>query len=834
MAGKEGFDTDEKKSVGLQGLADAIKGVFNKSKETFLSKEENLSDIDDRQVALNNITEASTDNAGKILYVNDEGNAVLVDRYEKAGGVQTNELHTHDCRYNGKAESFQPIMKFILLNNQEKFSIEFCVQSCDNVGGPVYNSRYCYQHSTSQSKFNCVYSEYSEEAKITDVIAIYSSGTVTFYKRRRNQYDYFINIVYATSTNGYFISSSSKPIYYVGNVGSAALKEYEQKVESADFIDVADTSSYPENAILPTILQSDWEETDEDSLAYIKNKPEITSTTPDWNENDETSSSYIKNRTHYKSTSFSFVTSNPTSFKQWYYSLNLDQDTNFPDPDDYSSYTVDVKGEDNVEIIGDLNNVQDGLPITIILEYGNANYVYEGVTGAARPKTTECFALYQNGVKKLEITPYNDYYRILIYGFSDSNTEKIMILNEYTTTFISVDGTNIKQLDSQFIPIDNTTITINDEGQLQASETPVTPVTPDWNASEGESGYIENRTHYIYNDGGEVISFIQNDFGLDWNDDLGYYQLSDTAWSYIDQGSGVPTNTSTVSMIAGYTNEEGTYTELCSGNYIPFTDSEIGDDYWCIGYKMSEMWDVEQWFQIRYVKTCGAKGDYQVIIAFNDKQGQVYGDSLEFSVNCQFWENLYKKLDSNFIDIDNETITVNDEGKLQASGTSVTPDWNSSSEEDGYIKNRICYSEFEDNSDYADVENIEPGSYAFGLQLKDGCYYDVYINDTLYSNVLCYSYEDGGTTYFDIDIETIIEDGNYYWEYVEGTSDGTFTFIDDYGKYGDNIEFLAIQGKDEYVMKAIDDKYINIEEYTDDELTSLWTGNEIDNAEIDG
>ena len=815
MAGKEGFDTDEKKSVGLQGLADAIKGVFNKSKETFLLKEENLSDIDDRQVALNNITEASTDNAGKILYVNDEGNAVLVDRYEKAGGVQTNELHTHDCRYNGKAESFQPIMKFILLNNQEKFSIEFCVQSCDNVGGPVYNSRYCYQHSTSQSKFNCVYSEYSEEAKITDVIAIYSSGTVTFYKRRRNQYDYFINIVYATSTNGYFISSSSKPIYYVGNVGSAALKEYEQKVESADFIDVADTSSYPENAILPAILQSDWEETDEDSLAYIKNKPEITST------------------------------------------------------------------------------------------------------------------------------------------------------------------------------------------------------TPDWNASEGESGYIENRTHYIYNDGGEAISFIQNDFELDWNDDLGYYQLSDTAWSYIDQGSGVPTNTSTVSMTAGYTNEEGTYTELCSGNYIPFTDSEIGDDYWCIGYKMSEMWDVEQWFQIRYVKTCGAEGDYQVIIAFNDKQGQVYGDSLEFSVNCQFWENLYKKLDSNFIDIDNETITindegklqasggsssvsdwnendetsssyiknrthyveessaepttvltdsynftyssssvfqltetigyqvddntiasicwnggelndytgfvdemgstyvaygspwsersttgwwevciskvanvdgkynvyafyqdggdweigvtkifglnvllksggaihqldnkfiaidnetitVNDEGKLQASGTSVTPDWNSSSEEDGYIKNRICYSEFEDNSDYADVENIEPGSYAFGLQLKDGCYYDVYINDTLYSNVLCYSYEDGGTTYFDIDIETIIEDGNYYWEYVEGTSDGTFTFIDDYGKYGDNIEFLAIQGKDEYVMKAIDDKYINIEEYTDDELTSLWTGNEIDNAEIDG
>lgn len=47
------------------------------------------------------------------------------------------------------------------------------------------------------------------------------------------------------------------------------------------------------------------------------------------------------------------------------------------------------------------------------------------------------------------------------------------------------------QLEAGFIPIDNSSITINEEGKIQSGGG-----TPDWSAPENTPGYIKNRTHY--------------------------------------------------------------------------------------------------------------------------------------------------------------------------------------------------------------------------------------------------------------------------------------------------------------------------------------------------
>lgn len=50
----------------------------------------------------------------------------------------------------------------------------------------------------------------------------------------------------------------------------------------------------------PAGIQSDWNQTDEESLEFIKNKPTIpVHTKPDWNQNDSSASDYVRHRTHY-------------------------------------------------------------------------------------------------------------------------------------------------------------------------------------------------------------------------------------------------------------------------------------------------------------------------------------------------------------------------------------------------------------------------------------------------------------------------------------------------------------------------------------------------------
>ena len=52
--------------------------------------------------------------------------------------------------------------------------------------------------------------------------------------------------------------------------------------------------------------QADWSVTDENSPAFIKNKPEQVQ--PDWSQNDPTKPDYVKNRTHYDARKYETVT----------------------------------------------------------------------------------------------------------------------------------------------------------------------------------------------------------------------------------------------------------------------------------------------------------------------------------------------------------------------------------------------------------------------------------------------------------------------------------------------------------------------------------------------
>lgn len=65
----------------------------------------------------------------------------------------------------------------------------------------------------------------------------------------------------------------------------------------ADF-NVTDENSPAYIKNKPSVVQADWAETDENNPAFVKNKPGVAQ--PDWNENDESKAAFIKNKTHWK------------------------------------------------------------------------------------------------------------------------------------------------------------------------------------------------------------------------------------------------------------------------------------------------------------------------------------------------------------------------------------------------------------------------------------------------------------------------------------------------------------------------------------------------------
>jgi hypothetical protein len=88
-----------------------------------LDKTMNLSDVQNRQIAADNLLNASPSNAEKFLYVNPEGNVDFIERFDITAGVYSNEVSSHGHRYDyyDSQTPYGPIMKFRHLNDIHKF-----------------------------------------------------------------------------------------------------------------------------------------------------------------------------------------------------------------------------------------------------------------------------------------------------------------------------------------------------------------------------------------------------------------------------------------------------------------------------------------------------------------------------------------------------------------------------------------------------------------------------------------------------------------------------------------------------------------------------------------
>ena len=216
----------------------------------------------------------------------------------------------------------------------------------------------------------------------------------------------------------------------------------------------------------------------------IKNKIENaggSNTTPDWNAK-EGSVGYIKNRTHYRiqiplsTTNYTFI----EDFPKYY---DTDTDRYYSKQDVHVLYTEDDRDYPLI------------IPANTLLGYAdNSNKVNIEINSEGEIFKFESYLDEHNVFIKVKQPNYGDNFRLILYT----------------------------QLDEWFIP--NTIArksnmaTINGESITNGGNIEIkggSSVTPDWNASEGEDGYINNRTHYKK----ELVDF----YGLEdsyWDEDV--------------------------------------------------------------------------------------------------------------------------------------------------------------------------------------------------------------------------------------------------------------------------------------------------------------------------
>lgn len=227
--------------------------------EGYITASNNLSDVGNRQTALNNITNATTQSVEKVLSLGDDGNASWKDRFERAAGVTANEVSVHDHRgnFSSATDVYVPLMSFRHLNSMRKFQIEFSLMAADATisAYPVYYARYVFFRSTIygvEGKFMCVDCASTDDTlfSMNDVVAVSSTEGgytyTTFYKKNAGEYDWNMYCIHSMSTfsyngqTGYVV-----PTYYVGSYATD-LKSGEVRVTDSMLRHYSDfTTVYP-------------------------------------------------------------------------------------------------------------------------------------------------------------------------------------------------------------------------------------------------------------------------------------------------------------------------------------------------------------------------------------------------------------------------------------------------------------------------------------------------------------------------------------------------------------------------------------------------------------
>lgn len=270
----------------LKAVADGLKTYMSGK---FLDKANNLSDVSNRQTALNTLLGASQSNAGNIPYIDSTGNAILTNRYETGAGMVANEVSIHDHRNSltGPAgDVYVPMMYFIHRNSMDKFELEFSVFSVDNQSLPTYYGRYVFNRSNVVGmKFYCLDWVCSDKTQMDydDILAVDSGSithdgsqynTTTIYRKRSNTPDFAAYCIHSMSTysfdwsKGYVI-----PTYYTGKYDNVPLKDGERVLLVSDLKSLSDLT----NPVAPIrqSTQPDWNQNDSTAADYIKNKPTL-------------------------------------------------------------------------------------------------------------------------------------------------------------------------------------------------------------------------------------------------------------------------------------------------------------------------------------------------------------------------------------------------------------------------------------------------------------------------------------------------------------------------------------------------------------------------------
>lgn len=308
-------------------------------------------------------------------------------------------------------------------------------------------------------------------------------------------------------------------------------------------------------------------------------------------------------------------------------------------------------------------------------------------------------------------------------------------------------------------------IKVNDNGTLKSYQIPTG--NPNWNSSQGEQGYIENRPFYSES---SYVELINDTYSVSWTS-----QFTPTGWyaTYIN--------------IPNFHIKEGlTYKIIINEvEYIAIAEYDEGAGGCLIGASTNELSTIGDYAELSYPFMIS--GFFINVITQDNTIS-------ELTINIYEYATTYHKIDSNFIDID----------------------WNASVGNQGYIKNKPFYKEISSQTMIAEEQTVVLDEYG-GAELTPVSGFEG-LNDGEIITVTI----DGN----EYPLTVIKEDDDYQWANSDDDNSGIYYesgalyYWDDYSH---NFTITISIAINTYTYHKLDSNYIDTE-------NTIATQTYVDNA----
>lgn len=188
-----------------------------------------------------------------------------------------------------------------------------------------------------------------------------------------------------------------------------------------------------------------------------------------------------------------------------------------------------------------------------------------------------------------------------------------------------------------------------------------TKMNSDWNAAEGEEGYVKNRTHYESTESTTVTDTLVEDET---------YQFTQNADEPTSFENSFESNTLLPTTAMSY--------YILFDNAEEFTGQFRDENgYIVAGCSDSDFSTTNPFMQYKVSKTADAQGHYPSVMRVKSEDTEY--DTVTHDVYITYTKTVESttvhKLDSKYIAVDNDTITVNDQGELVAEVTPQLTDY---------------------------------------------------------------------------------------------------------------------------------------------------------------